>query len=240
MKSVTVTADDAGMHPAVDRAVEACCRAGRVDRVSILATGPSAEAACAAAMENGVQVSVHLDCIRGPFILKESRFPGTPAGWFSAGRRLADQVRREWSAQVEKLLSMGAMVTCLDSHRHLHHLPGLRSVILTMAGEYGIGTVRAAVLPDRLRRLPGSLVLDAMGKALQREAAQSGIATARWMLGFSLAGRVSRAYLERFLKTVGEDTVELVMHPAVENLWSPGQAGELELILSPWFSQALG
>ncbi len=239
MKNVTVTVDDAGMHPAVDRAVQICGRAGCVDRVSILATGPSAAAACGSAMDGDLQVSVHLDCIRGPFILKESRFPGTPAGWLFAGRSLMRQARREWSAQVEKLLAMGAMVTCLDSHRHLHHLPGLRKVLLTMADEYGIGTVRAAVLPDRLQRLPGSVVLDVLGKALRREAARSGIATARWMLGFSAAGRVNRPYLERFLKVVGNAPAELVMHPSVEGVWSPGQTGELELMLSPWFSQAM-
>jgi len=227
------------MHPAVDRAVEACGRAGRIDRVSIMATGASAAAACASAMGLGVQISVHLDCIQGPFILKESRFPGTPTGWLSVGRRLAEPVRREWSAQVEKLLSMGAMVTCLDSHRHIHHLPGLRQAFLTVAKEYGIGTVRAAVLPDRFRRLPGSFVLDILGKSLRREAARSGIATARWMLGFSDAGRMDRPRLEKLIKAVGEHRAELVMHPATENIWSRGQVGEMELMLSPWFARAL-
>lgn len=237
MTRVTVTIDDGGMNEAVNQAAALCMDAGVVKRLSIIPTGARVPAACELAMSKGVAVSAHLDCCSGPFLLAESRFPEGFASWALNAVRLATRVRREWCAQIERLLGFGAMVTSLDSHRHLHHLPGLRDVLIDIAREYRIGTVRAAVLPDRMRRYPMGVFLHGLGVRFSETAARSGLSSATWMLGFGESGRVGRRYLERYMGTAGGKDMEIVMHPATEAVWSQGQPGELELMLSDWFAE---
>lgn len=240
MKRITVTIDDGGKHQAVNDAAAMCFQAGVVNRFSILPTGPCAGPACALAMGSGVHVCAHLDCLEGPFILPGSSFPKSPAVWAACASRLAIRAREEWSAQVERLLALGAMVTGLDSHRHLHHLPHLRDAFLDIAREYRIGTVRAAVLPDRMLRFPQGLLLNSLGVRFRKIASERGFSSAPWMLGFGASGGVRREYLETYLSRTGEEDVEIVLHPATEAVWCRWQPGELELMLSEWFARCVG
>ncbi len=235
MRELTVTIDDAGMHPAINAAIQKCIESGNVDRVSIMATGSNFAEACMMAMMRSIRVAAHLDCCRGPFLLEESNFPESFAAWIKSADSLADSVHREWSAQIEKILSSGGVVTALDSHRHLHNLPALRKVIISLAKDYGIRTVRSAVLPDKYMRFPAGIKLNSLGCELKTSLESSGLVTTDRMLGFGKAGKINRKYLSRFTSLCRDGTTEIVMHPATEKVWSSGQPGELELITSEWF-----
>ncbi len=233
--SLSVTIDDGGLHRSITGAIEACAERGAVDRVSVVATGPEWREACTAASSAGLDLSVHLNCVEPPFLCG-GRFPSSYTGWICAARRLAEDVRNEWSMQIEKLLSAGFELSRLDSHRHLHHMGGLREVILDLACEYGIGSVRASILPDRFSR-PSGLVLNGLAVRFARLARSRGVVTTASVLGFSRSGRVDRTYLERFHSRLPQGECELVMHPALEPVWSEGQPGELEMMLSDWFRE---
>lgn len=235
MSRVMVTVDDGGLHPAVNRAARRCMEEGVVHRYSILPTGPCAEEACADAMAAGVPLSAHLDGVSGPFLGGGGGFPRGLAEWGMKAGKLAPRLREEWCAQVERLLSWGAMLTGLDSHRHLHHLPALQEVFLSIASEYGIRWVRTAVLPDRYARFPLGLFLDALGRRLHEHAFSRGLSASSFLLGFGAAGCVGEGYLRRYLPKDGRASVELVMHPAVEPVWSRHQPGELAFMLSRGF-----
>lgn len=237
MREVTVTIDDGGMHPAVNAAIDTCIPSGNIGRVSIMATGPCYAEAIMSTMAGGVRLGAHLDCCQGPFLLPESDFPGSFAAWLKSAEALSAKVRKEWSAQIEKILSTGGVVTALDSHRHMHHIPALQDVIISLAGEYGIRTVRSAVLPDRFSRFPAGLKLNSLGKDLQERLRGEGFVTADRMLGFGRAGRITLKYLKKHAGDCAEGTTEMVMHPATEEVWSAGQTGELELILSREFGE---
>jgi hypothetical protein len=227
-----VSIDDAGSTREVDEAITKCSRVGVVDGVSILATGAEPGAACAIAMEHGLAISAHLNCVEPPFLTVDG-FPH-PVLLASRSRTWLARLEAEWRAQIEKLLSFGALVTGLDSHRHLHHLPGVAEMTLRLALEYGAGVVRAAILPDRMSR-PSGMILDALGRRIARLASAVGIRTRPCMAGFSAGGHVTREYLSRLRLPPGE--CELVMHPATRPVWSSGQPGELDLMLSDWFGE---
>ncbi len=235
MRELTVTIDDGGMHPAVNAAVQKCIESGNVSRVSIMATGSHFAEATMMALAGGVRVAAHLDCCRGPFLLKQSDFPESFASWVRKADSLADSVQEEWSAQIEKILSTGGVVTALDSHRHLHNLPALQKVIINLAKDYGIRTVRSAVLPDKMMRFPAGLKLNSFGCELKQALESAGLVTTDRMLGFGKAGKITRKYLGRYTSICSDGTTEIVMHPAIEKVWSSGQPGELELITSEWF-----
>jgi chitin disaccharide deacetylase len=237
--SVLVTLDDMGISPAVNEAAVQCLAAGTVGCLSLLATGSAFDAAAEIAAVAGKIVSVHLNCVEPPFLTEGLNPPGSLAGWAAGSRRMSPEVASEWRAQIEKVLSSGLMVTRLDSHQHLHHLPGLNRVILELAGEYGIGSVRAALLPDRWLRPAGPL-LNLLGRRLSSMASAAGISTPAMMLGFSCSGRLTMEYLTRWGKKLpaGSET-ELVTHPAVVPVWSELQPAELALLRSGRFLQWL-
>jgi predicted glycoside hydrolase/deacetylase ChbG (UPF0249 family) len=236
---VLVTVDDMGISPAVNEAAAKCIAAGTVGCLSILATGTGFNEAAEIAAASGMAVSVHLNCVEPPFLAGCLNPPGSIPGWVTGSRRLASPVASEWRAQIEQVLSAGLMITRLDSHQHMHHLPGLNRVILELAGEYGIGSVRAAILPDRWVR-PAGPVLHFLGMRLSSMASAAGIGTPVMMLGFSRSGRLTMDYLKRWgegLPAGGE--TELVTHPAVVPVWSEGQPGELDLLCSDRFREWL-
>jgi predicted glycoside hydrolase/deacetylase ChbG (UPF0249 family) len=235
MRELTVTIDDGGMHQAVNAAIQKCIESGNIHRVSIMATGDSFAEATMMALSGGVRIAAHLDCCQGPFLLKESNFPRSFTGWMKSADSLAESVKKEWSAQIEQLLSAGGVVTALDSHKHLHNLPALQKVVVSLAKDYGIRTVRSAVLPDKMMRFPSGFKLNSFGRRLKEELESSGLVTTDRMLGFGKAGKISKKYLGKYTALCDEGTTELVMHPATENVWSSGQPGELELITSEWF-----
>ena len=237
MREITVTIDDGGMHQAVNEAIRRCMPSGNVNRVSVMATGEHLEEAVALAMAGGLRLSAHLDCCQGPFLLEGSDFPDSFASWLKASADLAEKVRNEWSAQIERILATGGVVTALDSHRHLHHVPALQDVIISLAREYGVRTLRTAVLPDKLMRFPSGLKLNSLGEGLRTALAEKGLVTTDRMLGFGRSGRINAKYLGKYSSACSQGATEVVMHPATEEVWSAGQPGELELIMSDWFGE---
>ena len=235
---VLVTIDDLGMAAGVNSGAEVLLRRGVVHCLSIMATGSELPEALELARNYDIAVSVHLNCVQPPFLVEDG-FPDSHYAWFRKGRKYAEKVRNEWRSQIEKVLSAGLLVSRLDSHQHVHNAAGLREVILDLAVEYGIGSVRGAVLPDRLRR-PSCFILDMLGRKLVRSAVSRGIRTPDLMLGFSRSGNVCRDYLESIDGSIeGDGVAELVMHPATTPVWASTQTDELELMRSEWFAEWL-
>jgi len=239
MTRISVTIDDFGLTTAVNEAARICLQENCVDSLSILATGAAFKNAVSIASSSPVSVSVHLNCMEPPF-LSGAEFPESYTAWMRKSDELAEQVREEWRMQIESILTSGMMVTMLDSHRHVHHLPGLREVALDLALEYGIGTIRTAILPDRWKR-PSGLILHKHGKTLAEMAAVRGIGTPDAILGFSCSGGVTRKYLEDMSDKIEDmGLVELVMHPATIPVWKSTQPEELALMRSDWFREWTG
>lgn len=232
-RRILVTIDDVGRAKPINDAVEQCIKAGTVDCLSVMASGSESEHAFRIIAASDMTVSAHLNCIEPPF-LSHAEFPDSLAAWLLVGSKHAEEARTEWSMQIEKLLSNGVMVTRLDSHRHLHHMPALQEVILDLATQYGIRNIRAAHIPDRLRR-PTGFVLNRYARSFSAKASDLGMRTTGCILGFGRSGSVDRDYLKSFEGKIPSGEVELIMHPSTEPVWSDSQPRELELMMSDWF-----
>src|SRR5262249_12619643 len=81
-----------------------------------------------------------------------------PAGYRELVRRFlrggirGADVYREWSAQARLLRDRGVLLTHLDSHQHLHVLPGLLPAALRVARESGSEAVRLPLERRSVRR----------------------------------------------------------------------------------------
>lgn len=158
---VICCADDMGMRPDWDQAILRCIDAGSVHAVSVVTNGPVfGQALRALATRPSVAVGIHLNVLDGRPLSPPDRVPGLsgPSGRldprvgrflvrYLTGRIGREAIEREWTCQIEAGLAGGLRPTHLNSHFHLHMLPGLFEVVLHMARRYRIERVRVADQP---------------------------------------------------------------------------------------------
>lgn len=160
---VIITVDDLGLHPAVRRAVEKLSGKGVVTGASLVPTGADLEKA---AELDGVRCGVHLDILRGRPLMHWQElntlvdangvFLGDPVKLFqlyAKGKVDHDQVRKEWSAQIERVMDLGIKPTHLSSHKHVHGWPTLTRMAGDLARRYGIPWVRKPMECTEVARL---------------------------------------------------------------------------------------
>jgi predicted glycoside hydrolase/deacetylase ChbG (UPF0249 family) len=143
-------------------------------------------------------------------------FPGAfaMAGFILSGRISLDTVRAEWRAQVETVLRLGVAPRFLNSHEHVHMLPGLFSLAQELAGEYQIPQVRLTraewLPPFGFAAVARNALLQAMEAANRPRAA----AGTPWFIGLSGSGKLNLAYLRTlFARLKPGLTYELMCHP---------------------------
>lgn len=151
-----VHADDFGETEEITRGILECIEAGAVTSTSILADFPGSPLALREAARRGREASfgVHLDFCEGRPLTRARTLRG-PDGRFHrkralflralAGRLDLTEVEEEAAAQVEAVRAAGVDVSHLDSHKHLHQLPGVADVVLRVAKRLGIERVRCTL-----------------------------------------------------------------------------------------------
>jgi predicted glycoside hydrolase/deacetylase ChbG (UPF0249 family) len=153
--SLVVTADDFGISPGVDRGILQSHREGIVGVTALMLTLPEAESSVARlARAPDLDLGAHLDLtcgrpVSGPgnvpsLVDARGRFHGLKglAARLSARRVSLDEIRREWTAQLEMGLRLGCRFTSISSHQHVHMLAGLDTIAAQLAVAFEIPFVR--------------------------------------------------------------------------------------------------
>jgi chitin disaccharide deacetylase len=152
-----VNADDFGLSPGVNDGILEAHAAGVVSSVSVLVNAPGWEHAVAAlrGTASTLGVGLHLNLTAGEPLSggrslvhpRTGRFYGL-AGLVTralTGRIDPDHVAEEGSAQLGRLRAAGVRVTHIDSHRHVHALPGVWAPVVATARAHGVPFVRVPV-----------------------------------------------------------------------------------------------
>jgi len=254
-RRLIVNADDFGLSRAVNRGIIAAHRDGIVTSASLMANGPAFEDAVALAQAHpALDIGVHLTLtelapISAPesvwSLLDESaRFaPHTTAlaRRYLRGALVLAEVRHELDAQLRLVRSRGLAVSHLDSHQHVHALPGIARVAGELASAHGVRHVRYPREPLRaymlggvrsvggLRRIAEQLALNAVcALSPVRDFRRDG-----GFAGFHFGGRLTEDSLEAVLRHLpAGGTIELMCHPAEDESAGPherwGYAGPAE------------
>ena len=107
-----------------------------------------------------------------------------------------EEVEREFEAQIEKVLKSGIVPSHIDSHHHVHRLPGVANVTMKVAKKYGIDKIR-------------------MGdKGLPKDKTFGFRTTDYFEMGFFKDG-VSIENLKRLIENNRGNSIEVMVHPAV-------------------------
>ena len=131
-----------------------------------------------------------------------------------------DDLEGEARAQIERCLAAGLDPTHLDSHHHLHLLPGIWARMLTLAREYRIPVIRC---PDEPLKGIKSLI-SILGRRYGRGLPARGVRTLDHYQGIGCAGSLTSGALRTMLQSLPEGVTEISCHPGLEN---DGRSGSL-------------
>ena len=155
---VILQADDFGRDAPTTDAVLRCIEHGTITSATLMTNMPGTEAALGLARGLGrrVSVGVHLNLCEGR-PLTSARTLVSRSGWFrsratvlrqaAAARLDSDALEAEMVAQVRRARDAGVEISHLDSHKHLHVVPGISAIVARVARRFEIGHVRC---PARL------------------------------------------------------------------------------------------
>src|SRR5215471_15840419 len=156
MKQLIVNADDFGLTKRVSEAIVEAHRHGIVTSTTLMANGAAFEAAVASSRQMPrLGIGAHLNLSEGMPVSPALRIPSlvndrgrlylTPGRlWKAIVRRrvsLAD-VETELRAQIAKIKRAGILPTHFDGHKHVHILPGVSDIVVRLAQEFSISSVR--------------------------------------------------------------------------------------------------
>ena len=238
---LVVNADDMGLTPGVCRAVRRAHAEGVVTSTSVLAVGRAFDHAAATVRDaGGLGLGAHLAIVGEDrpllsareiptLVDREGRFPlsyRTVVARGAAGRLDADDVAREFRAQLERVRGIGVPVTHLDTHQHTHLWPAVAAVVVDLAREAGIGCVR---LPGSRSRGPVGAGVRLLAGRLRRRLGRAGLATTGAYAGLDEAGGLDA---ERFAAALQQLTREGAATAEVNT--HPGEAGERDLDRFDW------
>jgi len=254
-RRLIVNGDDFGLSPAVNAGMVELARLGALTSASLLVTMPGAEESLALAHAVGLDAGVHLNiCVgrplsppdRVPTLLDGTgRFPNAHVvAWrYLTGRLRIEEVEREWSAQIERVLAAGIRPSHLDSHCHLHLYPGLFALIQRLARRHGIRGVRGAAAGFILQPpgLPGARL------TLGRTRSRPGLYHPDHWSVLTVQGRArASGPLDTLLRALPPGVTELICHPGhvddalrARDPLSDPREDEWRLLARPHFRDAL-
>ncbi len=258
-KHLIVTADDFGLSPQVNAAVERAHRDGILTAASLMVAAPAAaEAVEIARRTPTLRVGLHLALVEARPALPPSEVPDLvgPDGWFRRDTarfgaelffspRMRRQLAREVEAQFAAYAATGLPLDHVDAHQHFHLHPTVASAMIRgrapprharrpHPGRAG-GIVRA-VEPGSPRALPA--VTAPWTRLLGLRMRRAGCAVPDQVFGLSWTGAMTEARVAGLLDRLPDGTTEIYTHPALDGAY-PGAApgyryrDELDALTSP-------
>lgn len=242
-----VTADDFGLHEAVNEAVEIAHLNGVLKSASLMVAAPAAGDAVSRARNlPGLAVGLHLVLADGPAILPAADIPdlinidgrfGNRMAWdgfrFFFLPRVRRQLASEIRAQFDAFAVTGLRLDHVNAHKHFHIHPTVLSLILKIGADYGLRAVRVPAEPGMARWLRFWVV------AMRHQLDAHGILYNDYVFGIARSGSMDeKTWLDILAKLPTEGLIEIYGHPATKPNLTQAMRNyrhteELEALLSP-------
>lgn len=266
LRYIIINADDFGRHAEINRAVEEGLVHGCLRSATVMPGGAAfAGAIDIARRHEELGLGVHFMLVDGHPILPPEEIPslvGAEGDFlpdhtallkrYLKGSINLEEVRRELAAQLQKVEATGIPISHVDSHQHMHTLPGIIDIVLDLAARAGIRAVRTPRTPlfagafGGLGQLVGRLGLSTLARLAACKAHRRGLLTPDHFAGIVAGEAVSEGELLHLIAHLSQGTTEVMMHPGTKNDvlqedsgWQHDFEAELAAILSPRVGAAL-
>ena len=258
-KHLIVTADDFGLSPQVNAAVERAHRDGILTAASLMVAAPAAaEAVEMARRTPGLRVGLHLALVEARPALPPSEVPDLvgPDGWFRRdtarfgaalffSARMKRQLAREVEAQFALYAATGLPLDHVDAHQHFHLHPTVAGLMIRIGARHGMRAVRIPAEPgDIIRAIePGArsalpAITAPWTRLLGARMRRAGCRVPDQVFGLSWTGAMTAARVAGLLDRLPEGTTEIYTHPALDGDYQGAAPGyryrdELEALVDP-------
>lgn len=266
LRYIIINADDFGRHAEINRAVEEGLVHGCLRSATVMPGGAAfAGAIDIARRHEELGLGVHFTLVDGHPILPPEEIPslvGSEGDFlpdhtallkrYLKGSINLEEVRRELAAQLQKVEATGIPISHVDSHQHMHTLPGIIDIVLDLAARAGIRAVRTPRTPlfagafGGLGQLVGRLGLSTLARLAACKAHRRGLLTPDNFAGIVAGEAVNEGELLHLIAHLPQGTTEVMMHPGTKNDvlqedsgWQHDFEAELAAILSPRVGEAL-
>ncbi len=220
-----VNADDFGYFPCVSSGIVEGVRAGVISATSVMANRVGLETQIAPLLEStGVDIGVHLNLTSGRPLTGTLRrrfgkhgLPGK--SWWALRLPIRGpllcEITEEFAAQIDRCVALGVSPVFLNSHEHVHMLPGIYGAVVRLARERRIQFVRHSAPDWGYATSSAGVVRNALIQGLSWLQRPDGLeARMPRMLGLSVSGRLGLQYLEALGPRLAPDApAELMCHP---------------------------
>jgi hopanoid biosynthesis associated protein HpnK len=266
-RQLIVTADDFGLHPAVNEAVEHASRRGILTAASLMVSGSAAADAIRRARRlPNLRVGLHLVLADGWALLPHEQIPsiadaeghmgddmfirGVRFFFSPAARR---QLEAEMRAQFAAFARTGLGLDHVNVHKHFHLHPTILGLLIRIAREYGARAMRvpqepfwfAARSAGTRAALAGALLTPSLA-FMKHRLRVAGIFHNDHVFGIAQSGAMDEARLLAILARLPRGVTEIYLHPATASDCSLSStmsayrhADELAALLSPRVRAAL-
>jgi chitin disaccharide deacetylase len=227
VRSLIINSDDFGLTPSVSRGILDGHAAGVITSTSVMVNTPG----WGDALERLLDFGLHLNLGLGRPLTEARTLVDKNSGTYATlgglslsaiGRRIdPDDVARECRAQLQRLREVGRPITHIDSHWHLHALPGIWGAVLAVARAEGVPWIRSPGVPRRQEIIRAMFPFTLLGLAsLWRHSTKPGIVD--HFTGYTMNGahEFERGVLER-LDDVPPGVTEFMVHAGYDE---PGLA----------------
>lgn len=255
MKRLIVNADDFGIAPEVNEAVERAHGEGVLRSASLMVGAPHAEDAIARARRlPELAVGLHVVLVNGRPVLAADRVPDlvdrrgefltdlVRAGFrffFRPGVRA--QLAAEIRAQFERFAQSGLALDHANAQSHMHVHPTVFRLILQIGREYGLRAIRIPREPSG-----GTRTIEPWLALMRARARRAGIVYNDYAYGVNEAGALTEERFLQILQRLPDGVTEVFFHPATRAFAGADRgtkayawAGELVALTSPRVRDAI-
>jgi len=242
MRQLIVNADDFGLTEAVSSGILGAHREGIVTSTTLMANGGAFDAAVSMSRRAPrLGIGVHLNLTAGKPVSPALKIPSlvdrSGRLHLSPGRLLRALVLRqvdladveiELRRQIIKIRNAGILPTHLDGHKHVHVLPGVSDVVIRLAQEFSIPSIRCPreVAPN-LSTLPRSgnprnavvkqylvgRMVSGFANGFKEKLARAGLLFPSHFYGLSQTGLLNTQSILKILGRLPDGVSELMCHP---------------------------
>ena len=235
-RHLVITADDFGLSPEVNEAVERAHRDGVLSAASLMVGAPAvADAVERAHRLPGLRVGLHLALIEAQPVLPASEIAGLlgadgwfrrdPAGYGAAifiRPALRQQVGAEIEAQFEAYRRTGLPLDHVNAHQHFHLHPTIAGHIIRLGARYGMRAVRLPAEPvgivraiDPLAPLVLPILTRPWTARLGKRLRAAGYRVPDQVFGLAWTGAMTATRLVALIDRLPEGLTEIYTHPAL-------------------------
>lgn len=214
-----VNADDFGWNKNINTGIIESHKKGIVSSTTILANFPGFDDAIKRLPKTlGLGIHLNLTCgkplTNGKTIQKNNSFSNNIFQKATLRKLNFEDVKEEFSMQIQKVLDCGLKPTHLDGHRHVHVFPVVRNAFVEIAKEFKIDKARLPLEPGNDFTVAGAknILVRNMAIPTRRLFTKNKIKFPEKFFGICHTGKLTPSVLAKEIKK-DYSTKEIMCHP---------------------------